>query len=135
MQFKRFRSINGDEKYVALTTGHTYRIGSEWVDVAEFAWRDCYASGCMSEDMITGNAKSREEAGVVEILNNVAYQKDKIRMVIQGWIDNNKLENFDKHGKPLATKLTEELGFRVTSNLRDEVHFKMVEKNDTSESD
>lgn len=131
MQFKNFKSINGEEKYVALLSGHTYRIGSAWVSVPEFAWRDCYASGCMSEDMITGNARSVEEASVVAVLNNVAYQKDQVRSVIQGWLDNNKLENFDKNNKPLAQKLSAEVGFRVHSNLRDEVWFKMVEANDS----
>ena len=84
----------------------------------------------MSEDMITGNANSKEEASVIETLNNVAYQKDKIRSVIQGWIDNNELSNFDKNNKPLAVNLTKEVGFRVTSNLRDDVWFKMSQTDD-----
>ncbi len=131
MQFKRFKSINGEECYVSLTSGHTYRIGEAWVKIPEFAWKDCFAAGCMSEDMITGVAKSLEEASVVETLNNVAYQKDKVRTVIQRWLDNNDLDKFDKTNKPLAREITKEVGFNVTSNLRDEVWFKMVEANDS----
>lgn len=50
MQFKKFKSLDNEEKRVCLLSGHTYLIGKEWVDIPEFAWDQAYANRCISSD-------------------------------------------------------------------------------------
>jgi len=127
MQFKKFKSLDNIERRIALLSGHVYLIGPDWQNIPEFAWKDCYAAGCMSDDMITKAVYiNKEESGVVERLNNKAHQKVEMEALFKGWVVENKLENFDAKGKPKMIPTSEYMGFRVPNKLRDEVWFDMV---------
>ena len=128
MKFKKFKAVDNIERRIALLSGHVYLISSEWIRVPEFAWKDCYAAGCMSEDMIAKSTYLDEaEAGVVEQLNNKARQKVEMEALFKGWVVENITDNFDTKGRPKIIPTSEFMGFRVPNKLRDEVWFDMVE--------
>ncbi len=123
MKFKNFKSIDNTEKYVSLLSGHTFRIGKEWTKIPELAWQDCYAHGCMSEDMIgtgvEGTPQNKEES-----------DHEVIRNIMLKWYEENNIEKFDKKsGRPNIMKLREESGIRhIDSHLRNKIWFALQEE-------
>jgi len=127
MEYKEFRSNSADERYIALLSGHTFRIGRDWVDIPEFAWTDCYSNGCISKDMLASVATSVVDENVLQTLTKVATRKDDIKNILEKWVKENNREKFSKDGKPHLMKLAEELGYRPSKGHVEEIWFKLQE--------
>ena len=125
---KKFKSSDGTEKYISLTSGHTFRINKNWQSIPDWAWMDCYAAGCISEDMINNLASDDINPEVLSKLQTTAQRKDDIKRAIIRWYNENQLDKFDVRGAPKVRELTEEVGFRVGKNERDEVWYKLQEE-------
>lgn len=113
MKFKKFKSIDNSKKYVSILTGHTFRIGKEWTSIPEHAWQDCYAAGCLSEDM-TVNSPLKDKQ---------KEDREVIRRVMLKWYENSEIDKFDKiSGKPNVSKLQKETGINaIHGNLRNQI--------------
>jgi len=124
MEFKNFKSADDTEKRIALTSGHVYLIGREWIKIPEFAWSDCYAAGCHSEDMFT--SKMIPEV-VANTMGTVAQRKNTIRGILERWIEENDQSKFNKAGNPNTVQLQKEIPFKVTKAETMEVWYKLQE--------
>jgi len=116
MKFKKFKSVDGEPKRIALTTGHVYLIGNKWTDIPELAWRLAYAEGCISEEFVlSGNKEPTKVVAGKELLMREAVD------VIKSWIKDNKTENFTKtNNLPNVFKLREALGSdEIDNKFRD----------------
>lgn len=125
---KKFKSTTGQEVYVALTTGHCTIIGTDWTDLHERFHTAAYSQGCISDDMIKNTSGNALDPSVVNMLNNVALQKNEVEDAIRKLVKENDLEAFDSKGKPKCPKLTDMVGFRVTNAVRDEVWYRIQEQ-------
>lgn len=115
---KNFKSPDGTEKYIALTSGHTWRIYGDWVSVPEWAWSDCYAIGCISEDQIQNTIRDSVDQGVVDTLSRVRDREDRIKNAIRKWYENNEREHFDSTGRPKTISLRDELSLKISVQER-----------------
>ncbi len=124
MERKNFKAPDNIERYVALTSGHTFRIAGEWVNIPEFAWQDCYAAGCISEDILKGMMVEAEASPVVQKIIN---KEEEIRAVLKRWIEDNEVDNFTTNGSPKITKLNTELGWRSERGVVTKIWFEIQE--------
>jgi hypothetical protein len=124
MNRKNFKASDNIEKYIAMTNGHTFRIGAEWVLIPEFAWQACYAAGCISEDILKGMMADLQAAP--EVQKRINKDSD-IRSILKGWIEENKLENFNTNGTPKINPLNEELGWRADRAVVNRIWFEIQE--------
>jgi len=120
MKTKKFKSPNGEEVHVSLKSGHGWRIGNEWRDVPEFGWRDCFAHGLISEEMVA-NIVADIPADVSEKLTTDIGRRDEIKAVIKGWLDADAVDNFNKQGFPIVTRVSKEVGYQVQKGLIQEI--------------
>ena len=130
MEYKKFKAYgHGDEGIrVALTTGHVFIIpNDDWVKIPEFAWKEVFASGAVSEDTIKADSITKDVLKAVEMKRGNEDKKQQIKAVVQGWVDDNELDKFNKDGKPSSPLIAKEVGFAVTNGVRDEVWFLMQE--------
>ena len=128
MEFKKFKSSTGKTIRVARTSGHVYLFDNDWQRVPEFSWSDCYAAGCVSEDMFHNKAMSEAPEIVVKSLANVAKRKEQIRNVLQGWVENNEMEKFSNKGIPKVPEINKELPFGATRQEMLEVWYKLQDE-------
>ena len=127
---KKFKSTTGQPVRVALIDGHVAIIGTEWTDLHERFHSQAYANMCISEDMIKNAALDGLDPATVNVINNVALQKNEVEAAIRKLIEENQLDAFDsKYGKPKSNILTDMVGFRVTNAVRDEVWYKVQGQN------
>jgi hypothetical protein len=120
-KLKKFKSPDGSDRRVVSDDGCSIIVVNDaWQKVPAELWEDCYAMGCISEDMLVNSAVSSVDQSVQETITKVHARKDAIKTEILKIIHNNEIEAFDAHGRPKATLLTERLGFRVTGPERDE---------------
>lgn len=130
---KRFKSTSGTPIRIALLSGHVAWVQTEWTDLQERFWSEAYSLGCISEDMIKNTSMSQVDHRVLNTLNNIALQKNEVEDAIRRLVKENKLDDFDKNGKPKSSVLTTMVGFRVTNSMRDEVWYRVQEQsNDAS---
>lgn len=125
MNTKEFRSNDGTEKYVALLSGHAFRINTDWTSIPEFAWAECYANGCISKDMIENTATSVINSTVLNSITKVATRKSDIRGIVKRWYDDNEKDKFTVDGNPHLRELASELGYRPIRGEVDEVWFEL----------
>lgn len=124
MNRKNFKAPDNIERYVSMTNGHTFRIGAEWVSVPEFAWQECYAAGCISEDILKGMMADMQASPKVQ---ESISKEEKIRAILNNWVEENKIDNFNNNGTPKLAPLNSELGYRVEKGLVHEIWFKLQE--------
>ncbi len=58
---KKFKSVDGSVKRIALLSGHVFIIGNEWKTVPSHAESACFAAGCVSEEVAKGVKGSLED--------------------------------------------------------------------------
>ncbi len=126
MQKKKFKAPDNIERYVALTSGHCWRIAGEWVSIPEFAWQDCYAAGCISEDILRG-LMAEEKGDVDSLTQKKVNNEEEIRAILLNWMEENKMENFTTNGSPKLKPLSEELGRKADRGIVDGIWFKIQE--------
>jgi hypothetical protein len=119
MSDKKFRSIDGTDVHVKLTSGHTAVIGKDWRPLPDHMHREAYANGCISDNMLQGMAGPKEPPGKDGDKANDPERAAKILAAIKVMIDANKPEKFTTTGLPRADALSEAVGFEVTSAERD----------------
>lgn len=98
MQFKKFKSLDGIEKRIALLSGHTFLIGQEWVDIPETAWDEAYANKCISSDYL-GNFIEKEVPDRAYIIPEKLSKTEldsKIRQTLIDMLIEGNPENFDE---------------------------------------
>jgi len=128
-QFKNFKSPDGSLKYIASTLGWILRIeGPEWTSVPDYAWEDCYAYGCISEDQFKNMALGQADLTVVDTLTKVADRESRIMNQMRTWVDSNDRPMFDKSGNPRALELRRALSITVTRDERDRCWRKLQEE-------
>ncbi len=119
-KFKNFKSPDGSLRYISSTLGWIIRIeGDDWRSVPDYAWEECYANGCISEDQFKNMALSQADTKVVETLSKVADRESSIMNQMRAWIDANDREKFDKSGNPRALELRNALHITVSRDERD----------------
>jgi len=123
---KKFRSKSGTTVRLALLDGHVTLVGSEWQDLHERFHSAAYSAGCVSDDMVVSEERERNPK-VYSNLEARAMKKDKIKERIARWIEDNRIDNFNKQGKPDAAKLKAALGETVSNSERDEAWYEMLE--------
>lgn len=124
---KRFKSTTGKPVRISTTEGHVTWVETSWTDLHQRFHSQAYANGCISEDMIKNNSVNEVDPRVVNLLNNVALQKNEVEDAIKKLLADNQLDAFDSKGKPKSTILSEMVGFRVTNPVRDEVWYRIQE--------
>ena len=130
MEFKKFKSSTGDIIRVALTTGDVWLLDNDWQRIPEFGWSECYAAGCVSEDMFTNKAMSDVPESVARTLASVARRKEMVRNVLKGWMDSNEVDKFSTKGLPKVPEVNKELNFTADRSEILEVWYKLQEENE-----
>jgi hypothetical protein len=120
MKFKNFRSFGGPAR-VALTTGHVYLLNEkDWVPIPEFAWADCYANKCMSEDMVTNNSPRLVKEQVETTQNKALARRAAIKDLMYQFRD--EQPNFiDRTGYPNMKRLNACADFTITNAERKDI--------------
>lgn len=119
---KRFRSRNGEDIRVALTNGHVAVITSEWSPVIPLLWEAAYASGCVSEDMEVHKELDRvKESGMLDEVEKLAALKGKVKDAIVTAIKDNNIKAFTKNNGPTAKYLTEAVGEKIPTHIKNAV--------------
>lgn len=128
---KKFRSNTGGNVRVALLSGHIALIGPEWRELPEFMWGEAYRLGCVSDDM-TGVAEAPPPTppptGAGD--SDEAKQKAAVKAAAIQLLKDAKPGDLTAGGVPNATRLSQIVGFNVTSDLRDEVMIEIEAEND-----
>ena len=121
---KKFKSSDNKERYIAMTNGHCFRIAGEWVDVPEWAWSECYAAGCISEDILKGLVA---EAAVDPRVSKDVDRREQIKATLKRWVADNEVDKFTAGGKPKLKDLNEELGWVTSKGIVYEIWFNIQE--------
>lgn len=128
LKFKNFKSIDGTEKYIINTLGWSFRINHEWFPVPEYAWQDCYAEGCISEDQVKNTIASEVEKSVVDTLTKVRDREDSLKAIVRDWYENNEKDKFDKQGQPKTLALKEAAGLQISVQERNKIWRELQEE-------
>ncbi len=92
MKNKRFKSVDGTDKRIALLSGHVFIVGKDWCPLPELAHSSAYANQCISEDMVYHKA-----------VEEVVVNPDMPKALQETEIDGDLLEEKSK-GLALAKK-------------------------------
>lgn len=128
----KFRSPDGKDKRVALLTGHTAIIGSEWRELEPQFHSGAYAAGCISENMIQNTVLESVDPKVSKSLTEKADKLANALMILRGWIADNDMSRFNSDGKPKTVELSKELGYRIYNYDRDYYWEKYLEETQPS---
>lgn len=129
----RFKSLTNEPVRIALLSGHVTVVDVEFKELHARFHRDAYALGCVSEDMLKGQAAAAMPEKMAEHIVRKATKMQRLAEVIADWVDTNKLDNFSKStGKPDARLLSDAVGENVSSAERDEVWYKHQEDKEVS---
>ncbi|NKF21578.1 hypothetical protein [Solimonas marina] len=102
---------------LALTSGHTLVITHEKAGstVPTHFRREAIAKGCIPVGISVDDEKKSKKATAAE------KRAEQIRVAIEKLLDSDDEAAFDEDAKPNVKKLSEAVGFEVTTVERDEV--------------
>lgn len=113
--------------------GHVTWITQEWAPLHQRFHMDAYSKGCISDDMVKNPSAENIDPSVVNVLNNVALQRNEIETAMRKVIAKKNPNDFqEKDGKPKATTITSIVGFRVSAAQRDAAWHKIKETENAS---
>ena len=124
----RYRSRTGDPVRIALLSGHVAVVTGEWRELPDQFRDAAYASGCISDDMeVNKEVTKAVEAGALETLSQDAELKSKVRSAIQKALDEDNYKAFTVKNGPTHKYLTDEVGEKVPSHIKDAVWGEFLE--------
>ncbi len=100
----KFRSPNGDDLHIALTSGHTAVVTPEGVELAPMFHREAIARGAL-----TGDAVAPLEGDGAPF-----DRKQVIANAINGMMDGDNEGDFNDDGKPNLKRLNALIGFQAS---------------------
>lgn len=104
----RVKSRDGEEKRIALTSGHIAIIGAEWRELPENLKNHAYAAGCVVED--EGDLKA-----VVDPVITI----EKVKQAIKEMIESDEPGMFTKSGHPDRRVLNNKCEIVVPAKMLD----------------
>jgi hypothetical protein len=105
MNYKKFRSSDDSVKRVVYDGMYSWEVGKEWVRLPEFAWKEAFVSGCVTEDMV-GRWNSTEE-NMVQLKAIEDQKEQRIMEVIQQLVNEGDPLKMDQLGKPKLSAINE----------------------------
>jgi hypothetical protein len=129
VQFKNFRSPNKDIR-VASLSGHVANISKNFAPLPDFLWKDAYAAGAISEDMVANDMdtyiqskKAEKEAEEVKEFEDL---KDALRKIMDkpvGYVNDKGELSHRKAiaaiGKPVKKDVIDKAWKELTETLED----------------
>ncbi len=100
---KKYRSIDGKDKRLALGCGNITTVGAEWRELPDVFRNEALAQGCIDEDMAKGIA----EAPAIN-------RNEEIATAINTMLDGGEEGSFNADGSPNMKKINELCGFAAT---------------------
>jgi hypothetical protein len=131
VQFKNFRSPDKHKDIrVTSLSGHVATISAEFSPIPDFLWRDAYASGAISEDMVVNDMdsyiqskKAEQEAEAAEEFEAI---KDALRKIMDqpvGYVNDKGELSHRKAiaaiGKPVKKDVIDKAWKELTDVLED----------------
>lgn len=125
---KKFKVTGADPIRVVAEGGYITWVTTEWSPLHQRFHTDAYSKGCISEDMVKNTSQAEVDPSVINVLNNIALQKNEVETAIKKMVEKGNPDDFQQTtGKPKTTVITKLVGFRVTNSVRDEVWHKYQE--------
>ncbi|WP_428414388.1 hypothetical protein [Methylibium sp.] len=106
----KFRSPTEQPIYMALTSGHTFVVGPELIEVPKLFHRQAVMEGCIPEGMDSLPKDDDTPSATKQSMIEAAMRK----MVAEANTD-----DFTNDGKPDTRKLSARVGFTVLKEERD----------------
>jgi len=105
---RKLRAAKGTIR-VALTSGHVMLLTEEPRDVSDIFWKEAYALGAISGDMVETTIAERELKVKEDIRIKEEEELKELTTVLKGLIDSPK-GAVDKNNLPLVRKVSAMLG-------------------------
>jgi len=100
---KKYRSIDGSDKRLALSSGQITLVGAEWKELPDMFRNEALANGCLDEDMAKGIAAPTQ-----------VNRPEKIREILTAMVEDDNDGDFNADGSPNMHKVKELCGFAAT---------------------
>jgi len=129
MEYKKFRSGNGEMIHLFSTSGHAVVLVNDFREVPECLWSQAYSLGALSEDMQVISVKNHIEEKRLELIAKEIEErtiiKDKMQMA---YIE--PALYLDSKGKLIQRKIISLLGHTIKRDLMDDIWSEIVEENE-----
>ncbi|MEK7425736.1 MAG: hypothetical protein AAB131_18075 [Actinomycetota bacterium] len=106
----KFRSPTEQPIYMALTSGHTFVVGPESIEVPKLFHRQAVMEGCLPEGM---DSLPKEDDTAL------ATKQSLIEEAMRKMVAEANTDDFTNDGKPDTRKLSARVGFTVLKEERD----------------
>ena len=126
IKFKKFRSPQGNIN-ISLLSGHIANIGKDFISLPDFMWREAYASGAISEDMVSTDLNSYVEEKKVEIELANKKEEEFIKGKLEELFDN-PVSFLDGKGKLVTRKAIAAIGKPVKADIIQRIWAEIVEE-------
>jgi hypothetical protein len=130
MEYKKFRSANGEMIHISSLTGHQAVLKKDFQLLPDILWSQAYSLGALSEDMQVTSIKNHIEEKRLELLAQEAEEraniKDKMQVAYQ-----NPAVYLDTKSKLVQRKIISLLGKPIKRDLMDEIWAEIVTENET----
>jgi hypothetical protein len=130
MEYKNFKSANGEMIHINTLSGHQFILIGEFRELPDFAWGMAYSLGAVSEDMQVTSVKNYVEEKRLELLAQEAADRAKIKEKMQVAYTNPAVYLDSKH-KLVQRKIISLLGKPIKRDLMDEIWAEIVAENES----
>jgi hypothetical protein len=129
MEYKNFKSANGELIYVTSLSGHSVVLTGKFKSVPDILWSQAYALGGLSEDMKVASIKNHIEEKRLEALAKEAEERAIIKEKMQIAYQNPALY-LDTKNKLIQRKVVSLLKQPIKRDLMDEIWSEIVIENE-----
>jgi hypothetical protein len=129
MEYKNFKSANGELVHLSSMSGHQVVLCKEFREVPDILWSQAYALGALSDDMQVTSVKNHIEEKRLELLAKEAEDRATIKGKMQVAYTDPALY-LDAKGRLIQRKIISLLGQTIKRDLMDEIWAEIVVENE-----
>lgn len=131
MEYKNFKSANGELIYIAALSGHLVVLTGEFKELPDILWSQAYALGALSEDMRVTSVVNHIEQKRLEAIAKEAEERASIKDRMQVAYQNPAIY-LDSKDKLVQRKIVSLLNKPIKRDLMDEIWAEIVIENETA---
>ena len=129
MEYKNFRSANGEMVHISSLSGHQVVLGKEFREVPDILWSQAYSLGALSEEMQVTSVKNHIEEKRLELVAKEAEEREVIKDKMQVAYENPAVY-LDSKDKLVQRKIISLLGHTIKRDLMDDIWAEIVSENE-----
>jgi hypothetical protein len=129
MEYKNFKSANGELIYLSSLSGHSVVVGKDFVEVPDCLWGMAYSLGALSEEMKVASVTNYIEEKRLEAEKEAAAERADIKEKMQIAYQEPALY-LDAKNKLIQRKIVSLLGKPIKRDFMDEIWAEIVAENE-----